>query len=99
MTKLKFRHLEDDKAVKVTHELSASIYRNLVAYADILSHESGQKISDPSKRRPIRSVGPAALPVPSAGPNQWIELPTTDSDIARIYHLKWRCVVGRRPYR
>lgn len=49
MAKLKLGGLDDDKPVKVTHELPASVYRDLVAYAEILSHETGQKISDPSK--------------------------------------------------
>lgn len=49
MAKLKLRAIEDDKPIKVTHELSASVHRDLVAYAEILAHESGQSINDPVK--------------------------------------------------
>jgi hypothetical protein len=49
MTKLKLGPLEDDKPVKVTVELPAAIHRDLVAYAETLSRESGQSISDPGR--------------------------------------------------
>ncbi|WFU43560.1 DUF2274 domain-containing protein [Bradyrhizobium sp. CB82] len=49
MTKLKIGILADDRPVKVTHELPASVHRDLVAYADALARESGQSISDPAK--------------------------------------------------
>lgn len=49
VTKLKLGAIEDDKPVKVTHELPASIHRDLVAYADILAQETGQPIGDPAK--------------------------------------------------
>lgn len=49
MAKLKLGAIEDDKPVKVTHELPASIHRDLVAYADILAQETGQPIGDPAK--------------------------------------------------
>lgn len=49
MAKLKLGAIEDDKPVKVTHELPASIHRDLVAYADILAQETGQPIADPAK--------------------------------------------------
>jgi hypothetical protein len=49
MAKLKLGVLDDDKPVKVTHELPASVHRDLVAYAEILARESSQPISDPVK--------------------------------------------------
>ncbi len=49
MATLKLRILDDDKPVKVTHELPASVFRDLVAYAEILARENGQPISDPVK--------------------------------------------------
>ena len=33
MTMLKLSAIEDDKPIKLTHELSASVHRDLVAYA------------------------------------------------------------------
>lgn len=47
MAKLKLAPLADDKPVKVTLELPASLHRDLVAYAAILDRESGQAASDP----------------------------------------------------
>lgn len=47
MAKLKLSPLADDKPVKVTLELPASLHRDLVAYAAILGHETGQAASDP----------------------------------------------------
>jgi hypothetical protein len=49
VTKLKLGPLADDKPVKVTVELPASLHRNLVAYADLLGREQGQTIGDPIK--------------------------------------------------
>jgi hypothetical protein len=49
MTKLKLGPLEDDKPVKLTVELPAAIYRDLVAYAETLSRETGQSIVEPGK--------------------------------------------------
>ena len=49
MAKLKLGLLEADKPVKVTHELPASVHRDLVAYAEILARETGQPITDPVK--------------------------------------------------
>ncbi len=47
MTKLKLGPIADDKPVKVTLELPASLHRDLAAYADILSRENGRPASDP----------------------------------------------------
>ncbi|WP_027528512.1 DUF2274 domain-containing protein [Bradyrhizobium sp. Ec3.3] len=49
MAKLKIGALADDKPVKVIHELPANIHRDLVAYAEALTRENGQSISDPAK--------------------------------------------------
>ena len=47
MTKLKLAAIADDKPVKVSLELPASLHRDLVAYAEVLSRESGRQVSDP----------------------------------------------------
>jgi len=49
MTKLKLRGIQDEKPVKITFELSATVHRDLIAYADMLGQETGQAISDPTK--------------------------------------------------
>ena len=49
MTKLKLGAIEDDKAVKLTVELPAPVHRDLVAYAKILSRETGQNVTEPAK--------------------------------------------------
>ncbi|MCO5062799.1 MAG: DUF2274 domain-containing protein [Rhizobiaceae bacterium] len=49
MTKLKLGPLTDHKPVKVTVELPAPLHRDLIAYAEVLSGETGQPIVDPHK--------------------------------------------------
>lgn len=49
MTNLKLGALEDDKPVKITVELPAAVHRDLVAYAETLSRETGQSIGEPGK--------------------------------------------------
>jgi len=49
MPKLKLNAIPDDKPVKLAVELPAVVHRDLVAYAEILGHESGQAINDPAK--------------------------------------------------
>ena len=49
MAKLKLGAIEDDKPIKVTHELPAAVHRDLVTYAEILALETGQSITDPTK--------------------------------------------------
>jgi hypothetical protein len=49
MTKLKLGAIADDKPVKLTVELPAAVHRDLLAYADALSRETGQPIADPLK--------------------------------------------------
>lgn len=48
MTKLKLGAIADDKPVKVTVELPADVHRDLIAYADLLAHETGQP-NEPAK--------------------------------------------------
>jgi hypothetical protein len=49
MTKLKLGSLLDDKPVKLSIELPASVHRDLLAYSEVLSRETGQTISNPVK--------------------------------------------------
>ena len=48
MTKLKLGVIPDDKPVKVTLDLPADVHRDLVAYAEALARETGQK-HEPAK--------------------------------------------------
>lgn len=47
MTKLKLGPLADDKPVKVTLDLPATLHRDLAAYADILGRENGHPPTEP----------------------------------------------------
>lgn len=47
MAKLKLGPIDDDKPVKVTVELPATLHRDLVAYAEILGREEGKSATDP----------------------------------------------------
>ncbi|MDH1269970.1 DUF2274 domain-containing protein [Rhizobium pusense] len=49
MTKLKLGAIANDKPVKVTLELPASLHASLVAYAEVLARETGQPAADPVK--------------------------------------------------
>ena len=49
MAKLKLGAIADDKPVKLTVEFSASVHRDLLAYARALARETGQPIADPLK--------------------------------------------------
>ena len=49
MTKLKLGPLADDKPVKLTIELPASVHRDLVAYAEVLGRTTGQAAPDSAK--------------------------------------------------
>jgi len=49
MTKLKLGPLAEEKPVKVTIELPASIHRDLIAYAEVLGRTTGQAVSHPVK--------------------------------------------------
>jgi hypothetical protein len=48
MAKLKIGTLPDDKPVKITAELPAQVHRDLITYAEALTHEVGQRV-DPAK--------------------------------------------------
>ena len=49
MTKLKIGALSDERPVKISVELPASVHRDLLDYAKAVASESGQPISDPGK--------------------------------------------------
>ena len=42
--KLKLSAIPDDKPVKLTIELSASVHRDLVAYSEVLGRETGKSV-------------------------------------------------------
>ena len=52
MAKLKLGPIEDDKAVKLTIELPADTHRDLIAYAQALTRETGQARLEPAKLIP-----------------------------------------------
>jgi hypothetical protein len=49
MAKLKLAALSDVKPVKVAVELPATLHRDLLACAEILAHQSGQLVNEPTK--------------------------------------------------
>ncbi|GGC94037.1 hypothetical protein GCM10010994_59770 [Chelatococcus reniformis] len=49
MAKLKLGPIADDKPVKLTVELPATVHRDLVAYAEVLARETRQAKLDPAK--------------------------------------------------
>ncbi|OBQ62223.1 DUF2274 domain-containing protein [Mesorhizobium loti] len=49
MVKLKLGPIPDEKPVKVTLEVPASLYRNLVAYGEALGRENGSSPIDPNR--------------------------------------------------
>jgi hypothetical protein len=49
MAKLKLTAIEDDKPVRLTVELPAAVYRDLVSYGQALGRESGQGAIEPVK--------------------------------------------------
>jgi hypothetical protein len=48
MEKLKLSAVPDDKPVKLTVELPAAVHRDLIAYAELLGGETGQRV-EPAK--------------------------------------------------
>ncbi len=48
MPKLKLGPILDDRPVKLTIELPATVHRDLIAYTEVLSRETGQSI-EPAK--------------------------------------------------
>lgn len=53
MAKLKLGPLLDEKPIKIAMELPATVHRDLVAYAEALSLQTGQKIDDPCRLIPL----------------------------------------------
>ena len=53
MAKLKLGALDDDKPVKASVELPATVHRNLIAYAEVLARETGRPVGEP-----IRLISP-----------------------------------------
>jgi hypothetical protein len=49
MAKLKLGAVTDETSVKLIVALPANVYRDLLAYTEVLARETGQPISDPSK--------------------------------------------------
>lgn len=49
MPKLRLTAIEDDRPVKLSVELPAAVHRDLVAYAKVLGHETGQGPIEPAK--------------------------------------------------
>ena len=49
MRKLKLGAIEDDRPVKLTIQLAASVHRDLVAYAQALGRETGGGPLEPAK--------------------------------------------------
>ena len=49
MAKLKLGTIPDDKPVKLTVELPAAVHRDLVAYGNVLSRETGEGPVEPAK--------------------------------------------------
>jgi hypothetical protein len=52
MMKLKLSTISDDKPVRLNLELPAAIHRDLVAYAEELGRQTGQKLE------PVRLIAP-----------------------------------------
>jgi hypothetical protein len=49
MAKLRLGAIDNDKPVKLTVELPATVHRDLVAYSDVLARETGQTSIEPAK--------------------------------------------------
>lgn len=52
MAKLKLGALEDDKVKRGTVEFTAPVYRDLLAYAEVLAQQTGIPVPDPMKLVP-----------------------------------------------
>jgi hypothetical protein len=52
MAKLKLSALADDRPVKITVELPAAVYRDLVVYAEVFAQEHSQTV-EPAKLVPL----------------------------------------------
>jgi hypothetical protein len=49
MAKLKLGKIEDDKPVRLTIDMPASVHRDLLAYGQALGREGGQEAIEPAK--------------------------------------------------
>lgn len=49
MAKLRLGVIADDKPVKISIDLPATVNRDLVAYAEVLGRETGQSVGEPTK--------------------------------------------------
>ncbi|RWB26519.1 MAG: DUF2274 domain-containing protein [Mesorhizobium sp.] len=49
MAKLKLGAIADDKPVKISIELPATLHRDLIAYAEVLGRETGQPVGEPAR--------------------------------------------------
>ena len=58
MPKLKLSAIADDKPVKVTLEIPASLHRDLTAYAGILAAEQGRGNQSAASVDPIKLIVP-----------------------------------------
>jgi hypothetical protein len=52
MAKLKLSVIEDDKPVRLTIELPATVHRDLTAYAEALGQGTGKTVVEPAKLVP-----------------------------------------------
>jgi len=52
MAKLKLSALEDDKPKRGTVEFTAPVYRDLLAYSEVLAQQTGIPVPDPMKLVP-----------------------------------------------
>ncbi len=52
MAKLKLGPIENDRPVRLSVELAASVHRDLLAYAQALARETGQTALEPAKLIP-----------------------------------------------
>ena len=52
MSKLKLGAIADDKPVRVTHDLPPAVHRDLVAYAEALTRETGAVVE------PVKLIAP-----------------------------------------
>ena len=52
MSKLKLGQIEDDKPVRLTIELPATVHRDLGVYAEALGHSAGKAAIEPAKLIP-----------------------------------------------
>jgi hypothetical protein len=49
VAKLKLGAVADDKPVKISLELPATVHRDLIIYAEILGQATGQPVGEPAK--------------------------------------------------